>query len=138
MGGFSRPMVRQKGVVREAGAGDQYNKKPYVVGDVALTLTAAVLAGGLVVGAPGSARTYTIDTASNLLATETFADMDIGDSYEFLISNQTAATHAITFAVATGVTLLSGGVANYGIAAASTKHFLLIKASATTFNVLAI
>ncbi len=138
MGGFVRPMVKQKGLVREASSGDAINRKPYVVGDVALTLTADVLAGGLVVGAPGQARTYTIDTAANLIASDLFDDMDIGDSYEFTISNQTAATHAITFAVATGVTLLSGGVANYTIAAATAKRFLLIKSSATAFNVLAV
>lgn len=129
MSGFFRNMVKQAGQVRE-----QRKSPPYLTADTAATLTAAVLASGLVVGTPTAARNYTLDTAANLLAaTQTFGDMDVGDSFEFTISANGA--FAITVVVAAGITN-AGGAANLIVAASSARRFLLTKTSATAMTIL--
>lgn len=128
MSGFSRNMVRQGGQVRE-----QRARPPYLTADTAATLTAAVLASGRIVGVPTAARNYTLDTAANLLASSSFADMDIGDSFEFVISANGA--FALTVVVAAGITN-AGGAANLVVAASSARTFLLTKTSATAMTIL--
>lgn len=131
MTGFVRNMVRQAGQVRER-RGPVVN---VLAGTGNGTLTAEVLAGGIVAMTPTADRLATFDTAAHLLASQTFADMDIGDSYEFTVVNHAAVGSGfdITLTAATGVTE-AGAAGNSEVLAATSRRVLLTKTSATTMT----
>ena len=75
---------------------------------------------------PTTGRTLTTDTAANLISNLGFT-VD-NDSFEALFNNLAAATHALTIAAGSGVTLIG----NATIAAKSSSKIRLRRASATT------
>lgn len=103
---FKRLMTSVGTALQEAvrqGAGLLTNVSPVVVtADANATLTVEQIAGGHVLYTGITAgRTITPPTAALLLAA--YPDMDIGDTYSFLVSAVPA--FALTWQVATGVTL---------------------------------
>ena len=100
-----RPMVQDGGLTRAARLGDNVavgRNITTIATDANLTLTADQMAGGIVRFSSFSAgRTVTTDTAVAILAQNPW--MDIGDSYEIVVSS--TAAFAATWAAGTGVTL---------------------------------
>jgi hypothetical protein len=91
-----------------------------------LTLTvAAVLAGVAQFTGAAGAVAYTLPLATDLIAA--MPDMDIGDSYVFVIQN--TAAQAATVTTNTGITLTGNVVIN-----AASKFVVLTKTAATTMN----
>lgn len=89
------------------------------------TLTVAEMSGGLVYySALSAGRTVTTPTAALILAA--CPDMDIGDSFSFIVSIQDA--FAITWAAGTGVTLDGRATTP----ASSSTMIVVIKTAATT------
>lgn len=129
-GGFSRAMRKRGGLIFE-----ERNLGVRVLSDAAQTLTADILAHGVISSVPSAARNFTLDTAANILASDVVDDMDIGDSLEFTIANHAEATHAITVVVATGITN-AGAAAALVVAAATSRKFLLTKTSATAMTIM--
>lgn len=127
---FVRPYVREDGCERPARVGDGFLANPLI--------TTVATAGNLTIGVPailgGIARftgaaggvTYTTPTAALLLAA--MPEMDIGDTYVFMISN--TAAQAATIAGGDGVTAVAGNL----VVNATSKMFVLEKTSATTMN----
>lgn len=127
---FVRPEVYEKGMSRQARIGDGFIANPRVVLNSAAgaqTISLDQILGGIArfTGAAG-AVTYTTETAANILAA--MPDMDIGDTYVFVISN--TAAQAATIAGGTGVTAVAGNL----VVNATSKMFVLEKTAATTMN----
>lgn len=74
------------------------------------TLTAAMLGGGLIVGSPSAAVTYTLDTAANLQTymNNNSAGIQVGDILVCDIINAGSSTGTITVNVGTGGSFDSG------------------------------
>jgi hypothetical protein len=128
---FTRPMVsdmRNGGLMQRsrAGTGMMMNLAPVVVAtDAAMTMTVAQMAGGLVQYSSLSAgRAVTTPTAALILAAAT--DMDIGDSFSFIVS--AVAAFAVTWTAGTGVTLTGRATTP----ASSWSIVTVVKTSATT------
>ena len=126
---FVRTQVYEKGLARKSRAGDGLltaAQRTVNASAGAQTISVAQILGGVAVftGA-ASAVTYTSATAADLIAA--MPDMDIGDTYMFVLSN--TAAQAATIAGGTGVTASGNLVVN-----ATAKMFLLEKTSATTMN----
>lgn len=126
---FVRTQVYEKGLARKSRAGDGLltaAQRTVNASAGAQTISVAQILGGVAVftGAT-SAVTYTSATAADLIAA--MPDMDIGDTYMFVLSN--TAAQAATIAGGTGVTASGNLVVN-----ATAKFFLLEKTSATTMN----
>jgi hypothetical protein len=68
------------------------------------TLTATILGGGLVVGSPSAAATYTLDTATNILSymNANSAGISNGDIMSCLLTNAGSSTGVITVSPGTG------------------------------------
>lgn len=127
---FVRPIVRQSGTHREARIGDGTLMaiKPTVVATAgALTIGVDAILGGAAVftGAAGAVA-YTFPTAALLLAA--LPDMDIGDTYTFIISN--TAAQVATLTTAAGITLTGNVTVN-----ADSRICVLEKLSATTVGI---
>lgn len=127
---FTRPCVYDKGMERQARAGEGFMANPIIGTNSAAgnqTISVAQIMGGVArfTGAAG-AVTYTTDTAANLAAA--MPAMDIGDSYVFSIVN--TAAQVATIAGGTGVTAIAG---NLTLNAAS-GLFALVKTGAATFD----
>lgn len=91
------------------------------------TLTVAEMAGGVVYySALSAGRSVTTPTAALILAAA--SDMDIGDTFIFIVSIQDA--FAITWVAGTGVTLLGRATTP----ASSNSTIVVEKTSATTVN----
>jgi len=98
--------------------------------DAAQTLTAAqLLESKLFTCTPTAARTFTTATAAQLLAALT--DEATGTSFEFTIVNLAGATHAITLAGGTDVTIVGAA----GVAAATSGTFVGVVQSDNTVKV---
>lgn len=95
--------------------------------DAATTLTAVQSIGSVVTVTPTTGRTYTTATAAAIIS-ELGANGRVGQSFELTLVNLASATHAITFAGGTGVTITG----NATIAAASSATFVARVASAST------
>lgn len=126
---FVRTQVYEKGLARKARAGDGLLMAAQRTVNTAAgnqTISVPQVLGGVAVftGAAG-AVTYTTPTAALLLAA--MPDMDIGDTFMFVLSN--TAAQAATIAGGTDVTAAGNLVVN-----ATAKFFLLEKTSATTMN----
>lgn len=126
---FSRACLYKGGIEQEARVGDGFLANPrYVLNSAAgaQTISLNQILGGIAAfsGAAG-AVTYTTDTAANILAA--MPDMDIGDTYVFMISNTAAQVATIDGGV--GVTASGNLTVN-----ATSKMFVLEKTAATTMN----
>jgi len=123
-----RPMVQDGGLTRAARQGDNAvvgRSVLSVSADANRTLTVADIAGGIVQFTGFTAgRTLTTDTAANILAANAW--MDIGDSFEILVS--CVAAFAGTWAAGTGVTLAGRATTP----ASSYSVVVVSKTSATT------
>lgn len=98
--------------------------------DAAQTLTAAeLLESKLFTCTPTAARTFTTATAAQLLAALT--DEATGTSFEFTIVNLAGATHAITLAGGTDVTIVGSAT----VAAATSGTFVGVVQSDSTVKV---
>ena len=126
---FSRACITKGGIEQEARVGDGFLANPrYVLNTAAgaQTISLNQILGGIAAfsGAAG-AVTYTTDTAANILAA--MPEMDIGDTYVFMISN--TAAQVATIAGGVGVTASGNLTVN-----ATSKMFVLEKTAATTMN----
>lgn len=94
-----------------------------------VTLTAAMIAGGLITGANTGAQTATFDTAANILAALPVLAND-GDTFMGFFVN--LGSNTTTFAVATGLT-----IANIGQTVATLESVALLfrRTSSTTIVV---
>ena len=112
--------------VSRAGEGLMANLNPTIVAtDAAVTMTVAQMAGGMVQYSSFSAgRVITTPTAALILAAA--PDMDIGDSFSFIVSVVPA--FAGTWAAGTGVTLVGRATTP----ASSWSIVTVTKLSATT------
>lgn len=100
------------------------------VADAAATLTAAqLLESKLFTQTPTAARTLTTATAALIVAA--LKDESEGTSFEFTIVNKAAATHAITLAGGTDVTI----VGSVTVAAATSGTFVGVVQSDNTVKV---
>jgi len=93
------------------------------------TLTAAELLGGFIDGTPTAAATYTLPTATLMVAA--LNQGGIGNAIEFTIKNSASGAYAITVAAGTGGTEKG----TMTIAQNNTKRFLLIVTGSTTYDV---
>jgi hypothetical protein len=91
------------------------------------TLTAAQSVEAIVTVTPTTGRTYTTATAAEIIS-ELGNSAKVGQAFEVTIVNLAGATHAITFAGGTSVTV-TGSAA---VAAASSATFVGRMATATT------
>lgn len=126
---FHRACIHKGGIESEMRVGDGFAANPrYVLNSAAgaQTISLNQILGGIAAfsGAAG-AVTYTTDTAANILAA--MPDMDIGDTYVFMLSNTAAQT--ATIAGGTDVTASGNLTVN-----ATSKMFVLEKTAATTMN----
>jgi hypothetical protein len=97
--------------------------------DTALAVTAAMIAGGIVIGTPTAARSYQLPTGTELLAQ--FPRAKIGSAIRFTVVNLAAATYAITLVAGVGFT--NGGIAAHlGIAAATSQSYIAVFTGITT------
>lgn len=125
---FSRAVVTQEGLQRQARAGDGWLANPLITTNAAAgnqSITVAMIAGGAGVftGAAGAVA-YTIPVATDIIAA--FPDMDIGDTLTFTVTN-TAAQVATLNTAAAGVTYAGFTTAN-----AQTRTGIIEKLSSTT------
>ena len=123
---FVRALVRDKGLEREAVAGDGWLANPAIVTDAtdaAATITVAAIQAGVWQRTTLTAtRADTFPIATLILAALPF--MNVGDTYPFVISNSDA-SDKITATTAAGITL-SG---NVDILANTFRIFLIRKTS---------
>lgn len=75
--------------------------------------------------------TYTLPTAALLLAT--FADMEVGDSFVFFVTNAQSAAYDVIIAVGTGITKVGTNNA-LTVSPQSTRLFTLVKTSASAMD----
>jgi len=126
---FKRACVYDKGLERAGRPGDGFYANP-IVDTVAtagnLTIALAAILGGVAMftGAAGAVA-YTTPTAAELIAA--MPEMDIGDSYTFVISN--TAAQAATVTGGTDVTVSGIPVVN-----ARSAICVLTKTSGTTMD----
>lgn len=98
--------------------------------DGAQTLTAAeLLDSKLFTCTPTAARTFTTSTAALIVAA--LVDESTGTSFEFTIVNKAAATHAITLAGGTDVSIVGSAT----VAAATSGTFVGVVQSDSTVKV---
>jgi hypothetical protein len=119
------------GLTRNSRAGDNLlssRSLTTIAADANATLSVATISGGLVQFTGFTAgRTLTTDTAANILAANPW--MDIGDSFEVVVSITTA--FAGTLAAGTGITL--AGLQT--VPASGSRTLLITKTSATAVTV---
>jgi hypothetical protein len=96
-------------------------------GNADTTLTAAQSIESVVTVTPTTGRTYTTATAADIIS-ELGNSAKVGQSFEVTIVNLASATHAVTFAGGTGVTITG----NATVAAATSATYVARMASATT------
>lgn len=91
--------IEQYGVLWMTGTGIATN---FTTGSQ--TLTAAILGGGIVVGSPAAAATYTLDTATNIInyMNQNSAGVIVGDILQCLVINAGNTAGVITVAPGTG------------------------------------
>jgi hypothetical protein len=98
--------------------------------DAAQTLSASeLLESKLFTCTPTAARTFTTATAAQIVAA--LVDEATGTSFEFTIVNKAAATHAITLAGGTDVTIVGAAA----VSAATSGTFLGVVQSDSTVKV---
>lgn len=133
--GFKRATVFDGGLQRPARGGDGIYGQNYsptaITADANSTITAAMIAGGLVLRSGMTAnRTDTSDTAVNILGA--FPEMDIGDTLTFKVSN----TSGFSSILAGGTGVTASG--NLTVLTLTAKEVVLTKTSATTMTMVAL
>lgn len=131
MGGFNRAIVAtNEGDRRGARPGDGWLSNvtiSAVSADTAQTITVAQMLGGVITSAGKTAgRTFTTDTAANLLLG--LPNMDVGESLMF----QLASIDGFTTTVAGGTGVTASG--NLLVLTLTAKEFILTRTGAATFN----
>lgn len=128
---FVRPKVFDAALTRPARNGDGWMAMPKRTDQSTdsnqVISTAAILGGLYTRSGTNTSRTDTTATAAAILAA--MPNMDIGDTYMFMVGNLTS-TNALVIAGGTDVTA-SG---NLSVLALTTKWFLLTKTSATAMT----
>lgn len=128
--GFSRAVISETGLNRKARAGDgalMHLRRTNQATDSNQTISVAAILGGLYSrSGTNTNRTDTTETAANILAA--MPEMDIGDTYTFMVSNATA--NPLVIAGGTNVTA-SG---NLTVPTLQSKFFVLEKTSATAMT----
>lgn len=92
-------------------------------GDTAYTITAAAVKAGVVYGAVGQARTWTFDTAANILAV--FPNARVGDTIEVVVINNATGNYTITVAVPASITNI--GLAGHLAVTQNTRSRYLLR-----------
>lgn len=131
MGGFNRAIVAtNEGDRRGARPGDGWLSNvtiSAVSADTNQTITVAQMLGGVITSAGKTAgRTFTTDTAANLLLG--LPNMDVGESLMF----QLASIDGFTTTVAGGTGVTASG--NLLVLTLTAKEFILTRTGAATFN----
>lgn len=103
------------GNINEAVIGTQ--AAPPATKAAAATLTAAELAGGIILTTPTGAIDLTLPTAA--LTDALFVNAKVDSSFDFYIINLAAATHAATVVIGTGWTIVGAAA----VSAATSAHF---------------
>lgn len=129
---FVRPQVYENGLPRKARAGDGLLTAAKVTTQTTdsnqVISLSAILGGVYVRSGTNTSRTDTTDTAANLIAA--MPNMDVGDTYMFIVGNTTAST----LVVAGGASVTASG--NLSVLTLTSKMFILTKTSATTMTLL--
>jgi len=127
---FKRAVVSETGLNRNARAGDgtlMHLRRTNQSTDSNQTISVAAILGGLYSrSGTNTNRTDTTETAANILAA--MPEMDIGDTYTFMVSNATANT----MVVAGGTNVTASG--NLAVPTLQSKFFVLEKTSATAMT----
>jgi len=133
---FVRPLIREGAMVRPANVGDglasNFLTKAYAA-EADATILVSELAGGHIF--QGTTLTsdvvYTLPTAALIAAA--WADMDIGDSFSFMVTNSQVGAFDVVIAVGVGITAV-GANNTLSVPPQSTRLFVLTKTAAATFN----
>ena len=127
---FNRARIIKKGMEQSMRNGDGFLDNPLVTtvataGDLTIGLSAML--GGICVftGAAGAVA-YTTPTAAAIIAA--CPDMDIGDTFKFILTNTAAQVATIT--AGAGVTIAGIATAN-----ANSRHCFVTKDSATAVTI---
>lgn len=127
---YKRAVLNDQGLNRKARTGDgalMHMSRTDQSTDSNQTISVAAILGGLYSrSGTNTNRTDTTDTAANILAA--MPEMDIGDTYMFMVSNATA--NPLVIAGGSGVTA-SG---NLTVPTLVAKWFMLTKTSATAMT----
>ena len=112
---LTRPLVRpsKQGTITDGSTG-------------AVTVTIAMILGGIITGNPSAARAYTFETGATSDAAN--ARLRIGEAYDWTVIN-TNATYAITVTASSGHTV----VGNMVVALSTSGRFRTVKTAASTF-----
>ena len=101
------------------------------LGDDTSTIDDAEIAGGITTATPTGDRTKPTDTAANIIANVNMNLTANGNSFEFVIVNEAAATHKITLSAGTGVTLKG----DPDVGAKTSATFRIVRTSSTAVTI---
>ena len=101
------------------------------LGDDTSTIDDAEIAGGITTATPTGNRTNPTDTAANIIANVNMNLTANGNSFEFVIVNEAAATHKITLSAGTGVTLKG----DPDVGAKTSATFRIVRTSSTAVTI---
>jgi hypothetical protein len=101
------------------------------LGDDTSTIDDAEIAGGITTATPTGNRTKPTDTAANIIANANMNLTANGNSFEFVIVNEAAATHKITLSAGTGVTLKG----DPDVGAKTSATFRIVRTSSTAVTI---
>ena len=101
------------------------------LGDDTSTIDDAEIAGGITTATPTGNRTKPTDTAANIIANVNMNLTANGNSFEFVIVNEAAATHKITLSAGTGVTLKG----DPDVGAKTSATFRIVRTSSTAVTI---
>lgn len=133
---FGRALVRNEGMVRSANPGTpmlaNFEMKMYAA-ETDETITIPELSGGHIL--QGTTLTsdvvYTLPTAALIAAAA--PDMNIGDSFSFVVTNAQLGAFDVVIAVAAGITK-QGANNTISVPPQSSRIFTLVKTAAATFD----
>ena len=99
------------------------------------TLTVTNVSGGMIHQGTTltSDVTYTLPTAALMVADNSYAAMDIGDAYSFVVNNSQVGAFDVVIAVGSGMTKV-GANNTLSVPPQSSRIFTLIKTAAATFD----
>ena len=101
------------------------------LGDDTSTIDDAEIAGCITTATPTGNRTKPTDTAANIIANVNMNLTANGNSFEFVIVNEAAATHKITLSAGTGVTLKG----DPDVGAKTSATFRIVRTSSTAVTI---
>jgi len=127
---YKRAILSDQGLNRKARTGDgalMHMSRTNQTTDADSVISVAAILGGLYSrSGTNTNRTDTTDTAANILAA--MPEMDIGDTYMFMVSNATANP----LVIAGGASVTASG--NLTVPTLVSKWFMLTKTSATAMT----